>query len=249
MTGMGRSGGGILVSMLVVLAWGCRHDTAPPRSPRAALADRAPVVPSPPVEAPAAAPVAAPSAPAPKSDIESEEYFVYDDLIRSEYCGEDIDLIVVADRTAFGHDEAGALNDAVEQMRVMLPHPQPETIDDFARRNAERRPLRADRFFRPRPQPGSNDRIVLGPMVKMISEREQEELFKGHDGWKRFYAAYPRSQGIVDVSAVGFNGDRTQALLYVGNQSHWLAGAGFYMLLEKKGDKWEIVAKNMCWIS
>ena len=235
MTGMGRVVGGGLASMLILAAWGCRYDAVPPRSALAAPAG--------------GAPVAEPSAPEPEVDVEREEYFVYDDLIRGEYWWDGIELVVLSNRTVVGHGEKGSLEGAVARIREALPGAQAETIADFERKNATPQELRADLFFRPRPSPGGKDRIVLGPEVKLISEGEKNKLFQKGDGWKRFYATYPESQGILDVSRVGFNGDRTQALVYAGNQSHWLAGAGFYVLLEKKDGKWEIAAKDGCWIS
>jgi hypothetical protein len=40
-----------------------------------------------------------------------------------------------------------------------------------------------------------------------------------------------------------------QALVYAGNQSHWLAGAGYFYLLSKKDGVWVIQADTMVWIS
>ena len=35
------------------------------------------------------------------------------------------------------------------------------------------------------------------------------------EGWKRFYAKYPGSPGIITVSRVGLNRDKTLAFFYV----------------------------------
>jgi hypothetical protein len=43
-----------------------------------------------------------------------------------------------------------------------------------------------------------------------------------------------------EVSTVGFNGDRTRALVYVGHHCGSLCGGGGYHLLVKKGGKWQI---------
>ncbi len=45
---------------------------------------------------------------------------------------------------------------------------------------------------------------------------------------------YPNSQGTMTLSRVGFNRNIKQALVYVGNQEGFLAGAGYYVLLVKK---------------
>jgi hypothetical protein len=45
---------------------------------------------------------------------------------------------------------------------------------------------------------------------------------------------------IFEVSAVGFNSDRTRALLYVGHHCGSLCGGGRYHLLVKKDGKWHV---------
>lgn len=41
----------------------------------------------------------------------------------------------------------------------------------------------------------------------------------------------------------------TKALVYVGNQYHWLAGTGYYYFLEKVDGAWQIINELMIWIS
>lgn len=53
----------------------------------------------------------------------------------------------------------------------------------------------------------------------------------------------------MTLSRVGFNSDRTRALVYVGNQSHWLTGAGFYLVLVKTKGGWSVEHEFMSWIS
>ena len=45
---------------------------------------------------------------------------------------------------------------------------------------------------------------------------------------------------IFEVSAVGFSGDRTRALVYVGHHCGSLCGGGGYHLLVKRDGKWQI---------
>jgi len=45
---------------------------------------------------------------------------------------------------------------------------------------------------------------------------------------------------VFEVSAVGFNNDRTRALVYVGHHCGSLCGGGQYHLLVKKEGKWQI---------
>lgn len=84
----------------------------------------------------------------------------------------------------------------------------------------------------------------------LIGDAEIDELFGGEiDGWETFYARYPGSQGIMGLSRVGFSADGTQALLYLGNQWHWLAGRGYVWLLSRVGGGWVVERGVMIWIS
>jgi hypothetical protein len=69
------------------------------------------------------------------------------------------------------------------------------------------------------------------------------------DGWQVFYARFPEAPGIISLSRVGFNDRLDQALVYLGNQSHWLAGAGHFYLLKKVNGAWTVDQKVMTWIS
>src|SRR5215510_12986687 len=57
-------------------------------------------------------------------------------------------------------------------------------------------------------------------------------------GWEGFYQRYPNSGGWVEVSAVGFNNDRTVAVVYMGHHCGGLCGGGCFHVLEKKDGKW-----------
>lgn len=57
-------------------------------------------------------------------------------------------------------------------------------------------------------------------------------------GWEEFYKKYPNSGGINHMSAVGFNSDRTIAIVYVGHSCGGLCGGGTYHVLKKSDGRW-----------
>jgi hypothetical protein len=111
-----------------------------------------------------------------------------------------------------------------------------ETVEDFRERNGEATPLRSD--------------LDLGTPYSLLSRAEMSAMFsQNQDGWRIFYDRFPEAPGITTVSRVGFNLSLDQALVYVGTQSHWLAGAGYYLLLLKVNGTWVIDQQVMTWIS
>jgi hypothetical protein len=57
-------------------------------------------------------------------------------------------------------------------------------------------------------------------------------------GWDSFYDRYPQSGGLIHLSAVGFNADKTKALVYIAHYCGSLCGIESYVYLEKQGGKW-----------
>jgi hypothetical protein len=68
--------------------------------------------------------------------------------------------------------------------------------------------------------------------------------------WREFYKRYPNSLGYTSLSAVGFNADKTRALVYVAYRCGGTCGSGGYVFLKKQNGQW--AGKNVpgCgWIS
>ncbi|NLV46044.1 MAG: hypothetical protein GXY07_16265 [Candidatus Hydrogenedentes bacterium] len=90
---------------------------------------------------------------------------------------------------------------------------------------------------------GSNTLDSIGTIPlrhSVLTEQEVKTLFQteGKDGWKAFYMIYAESPGIITLSRPGFSKDGTVAMIYLGNQSNWLAGRGGIRVYEKRNGKW-----------
>jgi hypothetical protein len=79
----------------------------------------------------------------------------------------------------------------------------------------------------------------------VLLSKEEESTFEGSNFWSRFYSKYPKSGGLISLSRVGFNKDRTKALLQYVETSGDLSGSGYYILLKKQGNNWVIQQKFM----
>jgi hypothetical protein len=93
------------------------------------------------------------------------------------------------------------------------------------------------------------DSFGLSWPIILISQAEQDQIFRDGGGWEEFYQRYPGAQGIMGLGRVGFSPDYTWALAYMGNQSDWLAGAGILYLLENTGHGWVVSDSMLLWIS
>jgi hypothetical protein len=73
------------------------------------------------------------------------------------------------------------------------------------------------------------------------------DIFKsehGQRGWDEFYRRFPSSGGFYWFSAVGFNPQRTRALVKMNHNCGMLCGGGEPHFFEKKGAKWHEVSVN-----
>jgi hypothetical protein len=95
--------------------------------------------------------------------------------------------------------------------------------------------------------------IPMDVSYEFIFEKEMDAVFaNGPGGWKGFYEKYPDSGGYNEVSAVGFNKDKTVAIVYVAHMCGGLCGGGSFHILEKKDGKWQALkwkGTECTWVS
>lgn len=192
--------------------------------------------PTPPAEAtrpPAPTPPA--GAATPQHSREAEEYAVYSAVIQTRYIDvQKPTLIVIRDQTGLSYFP-GDQGEFVKSIRQGLPDLTDGVYADFGAQNKQPRALKP--------------LFTISVNQVFISQQEFETTFMRQDGWDIFYAKYPKSQGHMRLSSVGFNPQLDLALMYVGNMRGPLAGEGFYLLLKKVDGKWRVEGQTMVWIS
>ena len=112
-------------------------------------------------------------------------------------------------------------------------------IADYAQQNREPRLLQR-KFALPKPY----------TLLTAAEERAAFQMSPG--GWEAFYQMYPDSGGLVQLSAVGFNADKTIAVVYSGLSCGSLCGGCGFQVLQKRAGKWEPFVWNgpQCrWVS
>ena len=172
--------------------------------------------------------------PTPAADqINIEEQAVYAFLLPKMYHATGY---VIMDTTATDlggvENTAQTLDNVLQNMHEVAPG----TVDSFRVRNDTAHPIRPD--------------MNLDGPYTLLSQAEKNQIFgQNQSGWEIFYNRYPQAPGITTLSRVGFNAALDQALVYIGTQSNWLAGAGYYVLLKKVDGVWSIDQQVMTWIS
>ncbi len=66
------------------------------------------------------------------------------------------------------------------------------------------------------------------------------------EDWDNFYKRFPHSGGLIQMSAVGFNQEKTRAIVYFGSSRNSNAGYWIFRLFEKIHGKWEEVPGATC---
>ena len=176
-----------------------------------------------------------PATPQLESDDEMAEYAVYNALLKARFVHDRVGLLVIRRNTSL--DPARSSIERSDYLQQNLPGLSDEIVEDFENKNQTLHELK--------PQ------FDLGVEYTLVSDQEIEELFgqQDKDGWQAFYEKYPDAPGEITLSRVGFNEARNKALVYIGNQQGWLAGAGYFVLLTMQDGQWIIESELMAWIS
>lgn len=112
-----------------------------------------------------------------------------------------------------------------------IPGLLPETIEDYEGRNDESCVL--EDYF------DTSVRIVL------LDEKAFHEL-----KWKEILERYPLAGGNrYRLSRVGFNEEKTQALVYLDRYRNAMDAQGCHYFLVNEGGQWKIMAKTVGWKS
>jgi hypothetical protein len=167
------------------------------------------------------------------NQIAAQEQAVYAFLLPKMYKNQGYVIMATSATDVTGVDNTARTLDYVLQNMHTVGD---ETAASFLSRNDASYPIRPD--------------MDLGSPYTLLSQAARNQIFgQNQSGWEIFYNRYPQAPGITSLSRVGFNSSFNQALVYIGTQSNWLAGAGYYVLLKKTDGIWSIDQQVLAWIS
>ena len=171
----------------------------------------------------------------------NEEAKVFGSYINSEYNLDQLQQIVIIRSTTGIRQERrkDVAEDIVHRFKDSPVEVNIDIANEFVSRNA-----RSSQVIRP-------TGVIVD--VEFLSERRFQKYFscerKSSESWKSFYKDYANSQGIMRLSRVGFNQDRTLALFYCSNSWAGLGGEDHYVFMQKRLKKWFLVTKKQISIS
>jgi len=178
---------------------------------------------------PASTPLPTPST----GQIDTEQQAVYAFLLLNLYQHREY---VIMDTTSTGVTGVENTTQTLDYVLQNMHSVDSGTVVSFRSRNDAAYPI-------------SPDMNIGGPYT-LLSQAGRQKIFgENQSGWEIFYERYPQAPGITTLSSVGFNNSLDQALVYIGTQSNWLAGSGYYILLKKLDGAWNIDQRVMTWIS
>jgi hypothetical protein len=120
-----------------------------------------------------------------------------------------------------------------------LPEVDSALIRDFALRNREPHSLNALKALSGK----LTITLVEGKVLRSLPRGEPEKY------WEAFYKFYPRSTGHISLSSIGYNKDRSVAMLIVDLGCASLCGSGDVVTLRRVGAQWRVTGIQNMWMS
>jgi hypothetical protein len=163
------------------------------------------------------------------ADIDTEEQAVY-----AFFVGGSKETVIIMRETNTNISQDSP-EKTLEYIKSGLPSISKETIDSYLERNSQPEALSPDMKL------DSNYQLVPADEIYKVTSQPNWDVL--------FSEKYNGAHGYTVFSRVGFNASLDQAVVYVGNVSGPLMGAGYYYLMEKKDGQWLIKEQVMAWIS
>ncbi len=170
---------------------------------------------------------------------DNDEYSVYSKVINNYFSGDKLKLVVVDEVTSGlslfpSASGTSSLDGIFGTSRLAL-----ECVDDFNVKNTMVSKLGKSLLLEKKYE------IVAGEV-----EQIDADMRSGKNGWEAYFKRYPKSQGLISLSRVGFCKNKTMAVVYIANRFSADGGWGKLVLLRTtRSRKWQIVKEVVLWIS
>jgi len=160
--------------------------------------------------------------------VSDEEYEIYSSVIKQLYVQPNTKQVIIEERT-FRYDFAVENDEPWREKNKKKGVSMDESAaDDYEAKNNSKWLLNKNSF-------------KLPVKTNLITDDDLRSIFHGSWGdleWINYYRRFPESRGFVMLSRIGFNTERTQALVYVGSRCGPGCGDIHFLLLEKANGVW-----------
>jgi hypothetical protein len=179
--------------------------------------------------------------------ISDEEYAVFSDLFRmpppQSAEGKSRELLVIGTETVGPAMDEVRRDAACEQD---FPAGQPPARLGPYLLSVELRPLVDDLLIKNRKTYVFSPRFNLLRPYALLRNSDFNSLWHGSEGGNAFYKQKPGADGFKTLSRVGFNSQKTVALVYVESYYTFLDTFTTFVLLKKSASKWTRIEAYSC---
>ena len=126
-------------------------------------------------------------------------------------------------------------------LKEMIPDLTDEIIKDFNSKN-----LKSHQVERKFTFAGKYELVNKWDLNNIFSSNGFEDLFKS---WEDFYQKYPKSDGFIEFSRVGFDRDKKRAIIFTNHYCGVTCAEGSYAFYAKENNKWVVKTKVRLWAS
>lgn len=177
--------------------------------------------------------------PAPAADLRSSDLTIYQTVLDSMFVaseGGGLRQLALRDSTRVldGQDLARTLNNEFFGYPVDTP-----AVRDLLTRSREARSLK------------EVTRLPLRIPVRLVDRQTLSALpqldLEGY--WSEFYKKYPGSNGLIELSTIGYDPNGDLAILMVDRGCGSLCGHGYIVALRRVAGVWRIASIQQTWIS
>jgi len=174
--------------------------------------------------------------PTPVPQATAVDYAVYKALIETMITDPKVAMVVIQDHTISSLNPVVSNDKVFESIQKDLPGLDQAMRDNYLALNAQSTLL--------------EDRFNLKVPVTLLSQADFDSFFgKNGKGWDNFYFQYPKSQGVLTLSRVGFNAQADKALVCTSTQVYTMAAAGYAVVLSLENGVWKVMNQVTLWTS
>ncbi|HET6890088.1 MAG TPA: hypothetical protein VFH31_03220 [Pyrinomonadaceae bacterium] len=183
----------------------------------------------------------------PTISTETEQYAVLSAVIKDMYLEDRIRMLVIhaGDDCQSPKEIDDDSDEKVEELRRMeewaikeMPALKHDTIENF--------------HSKTQPCLSLVRKLDIPVIYVLVSDEDLKSLFPEGEFdllWRKFYARFPNSSGLINFARIAFNDQMNQALVMAGRRCGGLCGEGYLVLLAKGQGVWKVQSKVCTWVS